>query len=62
MIVHGDVHHAAEMAEAQGIDAASLQRAGIVDVVVPELLCDGAEELALAVAAVVRRALAEQTA
>jgi acetyl-CoA carboxylase beta subunit len=61
VIMHGDVHHAAEMAEAQGIDAASLQRAGIVDVVVPELLSDGAEELALAVAAVVRRALAEQT-
>ena len=60
VIVHGDVEHAPAMAEAQGVDAASLHRAGIVDTVVPELASDGPEELARAVVAVVRRALDAQ--
>lgn len=60
VIVHGDVAHAPEMAEAQGIAAPALHAAGIVDTIVPELLDDGPEELAVAVAAVVRRALADQ--
>lgn len=62
VIVHGDVAHAPEMAEAQGVAAPALHAAGIVDTIVPELLDDGPEELAVAVAAVVRRALADQLA
>ena len=58
-IVHGDVEHAAEMAQAQGVDAASLLAAGIVHHVVPERPEDGHASLARAVAAVVSRALAE---
>lgn len=62
VIVHGDTTHAAEIAEAQGVAAPALHAAGIVDTIVPELVDDGPEELALAVAAVVRRALADQGA
>lgn len=42
-IVHRDVTHAADMARAQGVRSLDLQRAGIVDVVVPELP-DAADE------------------
>ncbi|WP_445258697.1 carboxyl transferase domain-containing protein [Nocardioides aurantiacus] len=59
VIRHGDVEHAAEMAQAQGVDAASLLAAGIVHHVVPERPEDGHASLARAVAAVVSRALAE---
>ncbi len=59
VIRHGDVDHAAEMAQAQGVDAASLLAAGIVHHVVPERPEDGHASLARAVAAVVSRALAE---
>ena len=58
MIVHGDVDHAAEMAEAQGVGAADLLAAGIVHHVVPERPDDGHESLARAVAAVVSHTLA----
>ncbi len=51
VIRHGDVDHAAEMAEAQGIGAAALLASGIVHRVVPELTEDGPESLATAVAA-----------
>ena len=54
MIRHGDVDHAAEMAEAQGVDAASLLRAGIVHHVVPELLDDGHDVAARSVAVAAR--------
>jgi acetyl-CoA carboxylase carboxyl transferase subunit beta len=58
VIRHGDVAHAAEMAQAQGVDAASLLAAGIVHHVVPERPDDGHESLARAVAAVVSHTLA----
>ncbi len=57
VIRHGDVDHAPEMAAAQGVDAASLLRAGIVHHVVPELLGDGHESLARAVGGAVSAAL-----
>ncbi len=57
VIRHGDVTHAAEMAESQGIGAAALLGSGIVHHVVPELLEDGPESLATAVAARVAREL-----
>jgi acetyl-CoA carboxylase carboxyl transferase subunit beta len=57
VIRHGDVSHAAEMAEAQGIGAASLLEAGIVHRVVPEDPEDGPESLAVAVAARVAQEL-----
>ena len=59
VIRHGDVDHAAEMAQAQGVDAASLLAAGIVHHVVPERTDDGHESLARAVAAVVSHTLAD---
>ena len=57
VIRHGDVDHAAEMAEAQGIGAAALLASGIVHRVVPELPEDGPESLATAVAARVAQEL-----
>ena len=51
VIRHGDLYHAAEMAEAQGIGAAALLASGIVHRVVPELPEDDPESLATAVAA-----------
>jgi acetyl-CoA carboxylase beta subunit len=57
VIRHGDVDHAAEMAEAQGIGAAALLESGIVHRVVPELPEDGPESLATAVAARVAQEL-----
>ncbi|SDS60422.1 acetyl-CoA carboxylase carboxyl transferase subunit beta [Nocardioides scoriae] len=59
VIRHGDLDHAAEMAEAQGVDAASLLRAGIVHAVVPERVDDGHASLARAVGAAVSHALVE---
>jgi acetyl-CoA carboxylase carboxyl transferase subunit beta len=53
VIRYGDLGHAAEMAETQGIGSAALVRAGIVHRVVPELAEDGPESLAVAVAAAV---------
>jgi acetyl-CoA carboxylase beta subunit len=57
VIRHGDVDHAAEMAEAQGIGAPALLESGIVHRVVPELLDDDPESLAIAVAARVAQEL-----
>ncbi|GAB2973648.1 carboxyl transferase domain-containing protein [Nocardioides montaniterrae] len=51
VIVHGVVDHAAEMAERQGVGALDLLAGGGLDVVVPELEGDTAEDLAAAVAA-----------
>ena len=59
VIRHGDVDHAAEMAASQGVDAASLRRAGIVHEVVPERAEDDRGDLARAVAAAVSHALVE---
>ncbi len=53
VIRFGDLDHAAEMAESQGIGSAALVASGIVDRVVPELLEDGPESLAVSVAATV---------
>ena len=53
VIRHGDLDHAAEMAEAQGIGAAALLESGIVHRLVPEPVEDDAESLARAVAAAV---------
>lgn len=58
-IVHGDVDHAAQMAEAQRVGARELHRAGTVQVVVPERDDDTAETLASAVAAEVGAQLRE---
>ncbi len=57
VIRFGDLDHAADMAETQGIGSAALVRAGIVHRVVPELREDDAESLAVAVAAAVASAL-----
>lgn len=51
VIVHGDVAHAADMAEAQRVRAIDLFEEGTVQYVVPEPDGDTAEELARAVAA-----------
>ncbi|MCW2867035.1 MAG: acetyl-CoA carboxyl transferase [Marmoricola sp.] len=59
VIRHGDLDHAAEMAAAQGVDAASLLRAGIVHEVVPERVEDDRAELARAVVAAVAHALVD---
>ncbi|GAB3660644.1 carboxyl transferase domain-containing protein [Nocardioides korecus] len=59
VIRHGDVDHAAEMAAAQGVDAASLLRAGIVHEVVPERVEDDRADVARAVTAAVSHALVE---
>ena len=61
VIRHGDVDHAAEMAESQGIGAAALLESGIVHHVVPELPDDGPESLATAVAAAVSHELNRTT-
>ena len=50
-IVHGDVEHAAEMAEQQRVSALDLHRLGTVQHVVPEPEGDDVESLARAVAA-----------
>jgi acetyl-CoA carboxylase carboxyl transferase subunit beta len=57
VIRHGDVSHAAEMAEAQGIGAAALLQSGIVHHIVPELPDDGPESLGAAVSSAVAHAL-----
>ncbi len=51
VIRHGDLDHAPEMAEDQGIGAPALLASGIVHHVVPELPEDGPESLATALAA-----------
>ncbi len=51
VIRHGDLDHAPEMAESQGIGAAALLARGIVHHVVPELPEDDPESLATALAA-----------
>ena len=53
VIRYGDVDHAPEMAESQGIGSAALVESGIVQHVVPELPDDDAQSLARAVAATV---------
>ena len=58
MIVHGNVDHAAEMAEQHRVRASDLAAAGIVHEIVPELPEDDAASLATAVAASVARHLA----
>jgi acetyl-CoA carboxylase carboxyl transferase subunit beta len=57
VIRYGDVDHAPEMAESQGIGSAALVESGIVQHVVPELPDDDAHSLAQAVAATVANAL-----
>jgi len=56
-IVHGDVRHAAQIAEQQHVRATDLATLGVVHHVVPELPGDTARDLALAVAAAVSQAL-----
>jgi acetyl-CoA carboxylase beta subunit len=58
VIRYGDLSHAAEMAESQGIGSAALMEAGIVHRVVPELAEDDPESLSIAVAATVAHELA----
>ncbi len=60
-IVHGDVGHAAELAEAQRVSAAELARDGVV-VMVPEEPDDGPRQLSVAVAAEAAAALRRQLA
>jgi acetyl-CoA carboxylase beta subunit/acetyl-CoA carboxylase alpha subunit len=59
-IVHRDLDHAPEMARAQRVSSLELQRAGIVDVVVPELpdAADEPEEFCRRVGQVIRHELA----
>jgi len=57
IIVHGDVSHAAEMAQAQRVRAVDLHGAGTVQHLVPERDGDTAEDLAVAVAAECGRVL-----
>ncbi len=61
VIRFGDVAHAAEMAETQGIGSAALLASGIVHHVVPELPEDDPETLATAVAATVAHQLSRLT-
>ncbi len=61
VIRFGDMDHAAEMAESQGIGSAALVESGIVHRVVPELPDDGPESLAVAVAATVANELSRMT-
>jgi acetyl-CoA carboxylase beta subunit len=61
VIVHGDVDHAAEMADLQRVKATDLLADGIVHHVVPESEDDGPEELAVAVVGEVSRQLAALT-
>jgi acetyl-CoA carboxylase carboxyl transferase subunit beta len=60
-IVHGDVSHAAEMAELQQVGVLDLAAHGIVSRVVPEPADDDAAGLALAVVAECAAALRRQT-
>jgi acetyl-CoA carboxylase carboxyl transferase subunit beta len=62
VIVHGDLDHAAEMADRQRVKAADLVADGIVHRVVPEYDDDGPGELARAVVGEVSRLLADLTA
>jgi acetyl-CoA carboxylase carboxyl transferase subunit beta len=62
VILFGDLEHAAEMAETQGIGSAALVESGIVHRVVPELAEDDAESLATAVGAAVAPELVRLTA
>jgi len=62
VIVHGDVTHAADMAEAQGVRATDLLAAGTVQHVVPEVAGESAYHLALAVAAEIGEQLRRMTA
>ncbi len=57
VIRYGDLEHAAEMAESQGIGSAELLAAGIVHKVVPELADDDVVSLARAVASAVAHEL-----
>lgn len=57
VIRYGDLDHAAEMAESQGIGSADLLASGIVHRVVPELPDDDPESLATAVASAVAHEL-----
>jgi len=57
VITFGDLDHASEMAESQGIGSAALVESGIVHRVVPELPDDDAESLSVAVASAVAREL-----
>ena len=59
-IVHRDLDHAPEMARAQGVRSLDLQRAGIVDVIVPEQpdAADEPEEFCKRVGQVIRHELA----
>jgi acetyl-CoA carboxylase carboxyl transferase subunit beta len=61
-IVHGDVHHAAQIAEEQHVRATDLVALGVIHGVVPELPGDTERQLALAVAAAVSQALGQLTA
>ena len=61
VIVHGDIDHAAEMADRQRVKAADLLADGVVHHVVPENEDDGPKDLALAVAGEVSRRLAALT-
>ena len=60
-IVHGDVSHAAEMAELQQVGVLDLAARGIVSHVVPEPADDTAASLALAVVTECAAALRRQT-
>ena len=60
--MHGDIEHAAEMADRQRVKAADLVADGIVHKVVPESDDDGPAELARAVVGEVSRQLADLTA
>ena len=61
VIRHGDLLHAAEMAESQGIGSAALVESGIVHHVVPEVPEDDPQTLAIAVAATVAQHLSRLT-
>ncbi|GAA1446351.1 carboxyl transferase domain-containing protein [Mycobacterium cookii] len=61
VIVHGDVTHAAEMAQRQRVRAADLFADGVVHRVVPEVDGESPRELAVAVAAEVSALLRELT-
>ncbi len=62
VILFGDMDHAAEMAERQGIGSAALVESGIVHRVIPELAKDDTQSLATAVAAAVAHELVRLTA
>ncbi|MCD4524536.1 acetyl-CoA carboxylase carboxyltransferase subunit alpha/beta [Nocardioides sp. cx-173] len=62
VIVHGDPHHADEMAQAQRVGAAELLADGTVQRVVPEHDGEPAQDLAIAVAAEIGAQLRRMTA